>query len=429
MENLLRTYQKGICYPVLVLVCGLVAFSVIDGGQPTALLLFLLLLPLTLQKGFFHIPLDRKWLVALICPLIVSIPLFIGSKTGEALDAPARYFAAAICLIALTYYPIRSELVLRSASIGTILTLALKFELIFQGRVDWGVGVLESGYVGVVMFALSFSQFYTDKGKLVWRIISLLGIVCSLIIVVKTGSRGTWPAIIFVCLMHLLLVPVSVKKKILAICIGAIILILSSLYVPSIKQRVELSVSEIKAYYYENDHATSLGYRLDFWHIAIRSFMENPIWGVSYDRRSEIMDEFMKQYPESKHIGNDGRSSSHNEILNAMSKKGLLGLVAILMLYLVPLRFFIRYIQKEWDWEIRRVAAAGVGVVSTMMICGLSEAPLMNVRVATTYSFVLTSLFHAINDLMALQESKESRPPSRSFESPSQSSAFPDRLV
>lgn len=406
MQNLLSAYQKSIYHPIMVLICGLIAFSVIDGGQPSALLLLLALLPLTLQNGFFVNVGNRKWLVALICPLVVSIPLFIGSKTGEALDAPARYFAAAICLIALSKYPIRSELILRSASIGSIITLVFKFALLSEARVDWGVGILESGYLGVVMLALSISQYYTDKGKLVWRIISVLGIICALIIVVKTGSRGTWPAIIFVCLMHLLLVPVSVTKKIMAICIGAIILIMSFLYVPSISQRVDLSVQEFKAYYYENNHATSLGYRLDFWHIAVRGFMESPIWGVSYDRRSEIMDEFMEQYPESKHIGNDGRSSSHNEILNAMSKKGLLGLVGILLLYLAPLQFFIRHMKREWGWKIRRVAAAGVGVVATMVICGLSEAPLMNVRVATTYAFVLIFLFHAINHLMTQQGAK-----------------------
>ncbi len=408
MQNLLSIYQKGIYYPVVVLICGLVALSVIDGGQPSALLLLLLLIPLTFQRGIFRSFAHKKWLFALICPIIVSIPLFIGSKTGEALDAPARYFAAAICLVALSKYPIKSELILRSASIGSIITLFFNVSLLSQARVDWGIGVLESGYLGVVMLTLSISQFSTDKGKLFWRIISLLGIVCALIIVVKTGSRGTWPAIIFVCFLHLLLLPLSLFKKMVAICIGAIILFFSFLYIPSINQRVDLSVQEFRAYFHENNHATSLGYRLDFWHIAIRGFMESPIWGVSYDRRSEIMNEFMEQYPESKHIGNDGRSSSHNEVLNAMSKKGLLGLVGILLLYLVPLQFFIRQMKRERGWKTRRVAAAGVGVVATMIICGLSEAPLMNVRVATTYGFVLVFLFHAINYLISQQDEKTS---------------------
>ena len=135
---------------------------------------------------------------------------------------------------------------------------------------------------------------------------------------------------------------------------------------------------------------------------------------MSYDRRSEIMDEYITRNPSSKHIGNDGRSSSHNEILNALSKKGLFGLVGILLLYLVPLHFFIRMMKRKYNWRVRRLATTGVGVVSALMICGLSEAPLMNVRVATTYSFLLVFLFHAIISLA-------DEPDSRSHLSPPES--------
>ena len=401
MQNILNSYRQYIYYPVMVLMCGVIALSIVndDGGQPPALLLLVLLIPLAFQNGFFREQQRKRWIFALLCPVVVSIPLFIGSQTGEALDAPARYFAAAVCLTALSGYVIKIEWVMRSASVGLILTLLLKFALLSQDRVDWGIGVLESGYLGAVLLSMSISHFFIDKGKLFWRIVAVAGIVCGFIVVVKTGSRGTWPAIAFICFLHFMMLPLSLAKKIVLSLLGVSILVLSAFYVPSINNRVNLSIEEARGYIYENNHATSLGYRLDFWQIAIRSFVESPIWGVSYDRRSEIMDEFMAEHPASIHIGNDGRSSSHNEVLNALSKKGLLGLASILLLYIIPLQFFIRQLKRGKGWKANRVATAGIGVVATMIICGLSEAPLMNVRVATTYSFVLIFLFHALHNL------------------------------
>ena len=401
MQAFLNQYERAIGYPVMGLVSAVVALSIVDGGQPSALLLLLILLPLVPKYVRNYDPELNYWLVALICPLVTAIPLFIGSDSGEALDAPARYIAAALCLLALSGQTIRPIWVLRAASIGTIFTLIYRYPLVIQPfvtdyRTDWGVGVLESAYLGAVILALTICHFFFEHKQPLWRIISIIGTIGGLIIVVKTGSRGTWPAIIFVCFLQFLVVPISALKKTLVGLAGVAIIAASVAYSPTISHRVSVSIHEVKAYLYDNNHATSLGYRLDFWSIAIIAFKESPIWGVSYQRRSEIMDEFIAENPESRHIGNDGRSSSHNEILNVLSKKGLVGLIGILLLYFVPLRYFMRMMKRKNSWQIRRLATTGVGVVSTLMICGLSEAPLMNVRVATSYSFILIFLYHMI---------------------------------
>ena len=401
MQAFLNQYERAIGYPVMGLISAVVALTVVDGGQPSALLLLLLLLPLVPKYIRNYDPQLNYWLIALICPLITAIPLFIGSHSGEALDAPARYIAAALCLLALSGQTIRPVWVLRAASLGTIFTLIYKHALVLHPfvvdyRVDWGVGVLESAYLGAVILTLTICHFFFDREQPLWRIISIVGTICGLVIVVKTGSRGTWPAIMFVCFLQLLVAHISTLKKVLIAATAIVVMLVSVVYSPAVSQRISVSINEVKGYFYENDHANSLGYRLDFWSIAVIAFKESPIWGVNYQRRSEIMDEFIAANPESRHIGNDGRSSSHNEILNVLSKKGLVGLIGILLLYFVPLRYFMRMMKRKNSWQVRRLATTGVGVVSTLMICGLSEAPLMNVRVATSYSFILIFLYHMI---------------------------------
>ena len=132
---------------------------------------------------------------------------------------------------------------------------------------------------------------------------------------------------------------------------------------------------------------------MDFWHIAIDCFTESPLWGVSYERRAEIIENYIDRNNAAQFINVDGRSSSHNEILNAMSKKGYLGLLAILFLYFVPLHFFIRHLKRNHCDESRYASMGAIGVVVAMIICGITEAPLMNVRVATAYGFIMVFLY------------------------------------
>ena len=376
-----------------------VVFAIVspNGIQPMALLLFLLVLPLCLMG------IDQKskpsllWIGALTLPLLVSIPLFIGSGTGEALAGAARYFVAAMVLIGLARVELSGVIVLRAASLAGILAIVFNLHQLGEMRVNWGVGFLDSGYVSVLLLGLALAQYHLDKGRAGWRVVSVIGMLCLVFAIAKTGTRGAWPAMFMVICLQFLLVEISLKRKIMVAVIVLMAIALSIFVIPTVKNRVDLTVYEVKSYYLENNRASSVGYRLDFWHIAFECFLESPLWGVSYQRRSEIMDNYVRKYADSATIGTDGRSSSHNELLNALSKKGILGVIAILLLYLVPMRYFVHQFRRQTDSTKRQLALAGVGVSFTMIICGVTEAPLMNVRVGTTYAFLIIFLYHLIS--------------------------------
>ena len=367
-----------------------------NGSQPAALLLFLVTLPLLFARHRERPRVSRLWLLMLVAPLLVSIPLFVASGTGEALAAGARYFVAALVLLAISRINLDPQLLLRSASAAGILAVLFNLHQLDAMRVNWGVGFLDSGYVSVLLLSLALAQFHVDKGKTGWRIFAILGVVCLIIAVVKTGTRGAWPAMIGVFALQFAILNISGGRKILIAGVGVVVLGLIAVTVPSVNNRIDLTVYEVKSYYQDNNRTSSVGFRLDLWHVALEGFIENPIWGVSYQRRSQIMDEFRKKHPDSASIGNDGRSSAHNEILNALSKRGILGAIAVLLLYLVPIRFFIKYFRYGDVGLISQLALAGAGLSITMIICGITEAPLMNVRVGTTYGFMLIFLYHSI---------------------------------
>ncbi len=399
MNSRLSSYQS-FAQTVLPWIAGLTAAIAIvasAGSQPAALLMFLIALPLCFIKSVQTVKISPLWILAFTWPLIASIPLFIASETGEALSAAARYCVAAITLIGLRRIRLDTMILLRAASAGGILAILFNLDQLGEMRVNWGVGFLDSGYISVLLLGLALAQFHLDRGKSWWRIYAVIGIACLVVAVMKTGTRGAWPAMIFVFLIQFVLLDLSPKKKMLMGLAGILLFVVATFTVPSVKQRIDLTVNDFYSYYEENNHATSMGYRLDFWRIAVKCFAENPIWGVSYQRRSEIMQQYVNTYPESTSIGNDGRSSSHNEILNALSKKGLLGMIAILLLYLVPMRYFIQRLRSSSCPQVRHLSLAGTGMVITIIICGITEAPMMNVRVATSYGFLMIFLYHLIS--------------------------------
>lgn len=398
MGGLLNSYHRGVAtaLPWMFALLAGSALVLSDGPQPMALLMFLAALPLLLAGRAWPVTVPRDWIFTLVFPLLASIPLFIGSGTGEALDGASRYFVASAVLLIVFPLSMDPRLVLRAASIGGVLAVLWNLPHIGDPRVNWGPGYLDSAYIGVLLLNLSLAQFRVDRSSVPWRALALAGSLCLMLIIVKTGTRGAWPAMICVLVLQFSLVEISRRSKLL---VGSLIiaLVAAAMWLtPTVRDRVALTVVEMSTYYQENNRASSVGYRLDFWDIALACFRDNPLWGVSYPRRGEIMEAYIADHPASASIGTDGRSSSHNEIMDALAKKGLVGVIAVLLLYLVPLRYFVRRMRRARDRTGRSLSVAGAGLVLTVLICGITEAPMMNVRVGTAYAFLLIYLFSVL---------------------------------
>ncbi len=391
------------------LACALVLTALVsdDGGQPVAAVMFLLSLPLFFirqQDPAVGRKVSADWVFAFAFPILVSIPLFLSSGTGEALAGGARYLLAMITLFALTRVKLQPVWFLRAASGSGMLAIILNIGQLHLLRVDWGAGFLGSAYIGVLLLGLSVVQLRADSSRPFWRLFGLVGIVCLIIVTVKTGSRGVWPAILLIFFIHFMSLNISTWKKVLTACLAVVLVVTAVVSTPSVKQRIDLTIHEIETYYEKGNHASSMGYRLDFWRIAMLCFREGPLFGVSYQRRSELMEEYVEDYPQSHSLGNDGRSSAHNEILNAMAKRGVFGVIAVLLLYLVPLRYFCRRYHRANDPQSRNLALAGASCVLAILVCGLTEAPLMNVRVGTTFAFLMVVIYRLLQ-----QETQQDR--------------------
>ncbi len=147
----------------------------------------------------------------------------------------------------------------------------------------------------------------------------------------------------------------------------------------------------------EKKHST--GMRVEMWKSAWFSFKENPIFGQGYELREQKVAQWAKEGKLDRRTmklhQRKGKNSLHNELFNAIAKKGLVGLLLITTLYLVPLYLFKR--GANLDDSSFYASLSGAMVVFGYINIGFSEAPLMNTKSSVFYVVAIILCFLAMS--------------------------------
>jgi O-antigen ligase len=134
----------------------------------------------------------------------------------------------------------------------------------------------------------------------------------------------------------------------------------------------------------------------------VEIFLRHPIAGVGPEvvggQPDGFAKEIQKMYEEGKlspGAAEIGRCcQAHNEILAKAADLGILGIAALLALYLVPLRLFWRA-TKESRHETKRAGILGITLVSGHFVFGLTVGLLGLTMTAAFYAFSVAVLLAA----------------------------------
>lgn len=126
------------------------------------------------------------------------------------------------------------------------------------------------------------------------------------------------------------------------------------------------------------------------WRGAAMLIQEKPLTGWGSNGYAEAMYAFGEEGIISREAAQHGHA--HNEFVDAFAKRGMLGLVILLALYLVPMQMFARDMQAP-DLAARAVATAGVLLPVTFLDFGLSQVFLEHNSGVMMYAFLLVVLW------------------------------------
>lgn len=211
--------------------------------------------------------------------------------------------------------------------------------------------------------------------------------------VIASGSKGPLASLLLVS-FFILLTASSNRHR--AFMISAIVLVICfSAQTPLVKNRVTAVIEGSKLYFQEETYLQvrtgTPGTRLEMWRASIDSIQKNPLIGYGSWHLRTVFSEKIASNERSAHIGRFDHV--HNDILQTMLSRGLLGLIVLLALLYYP------------AWKVKsRVKVEKILVTSialTFSFNGLTDAVMLRTTSLSFFlivvSMILALSFHSTN--------------------------------
>lgn len=330
--------------------------------------------------------------------LVSILDIGIHQAGTRPLDKPVRFVLAGFAFFLVRKYPPRSNWLWAGLGLGGILTALWAGYQKFFLEVDRAGGythVIQFGNIAMLtgLFCLAgLGWAHTQERRGAWMLFLLLGAIGGILGSLLSGSRGGWvgfPLVLFVLYRsYREFISRRLKVAVPALLVACLIVVYS---VPQfgVQSRVNSAINDVRLYNQGNSN-TSLGARFEMWKGASQLFLEKPIFGWGDSNYEAAMKRLVDEGKANKVVTLFGHP--HNEMLNSAAKQGLLGLLALLALYLVPLRLFSRGLQSP-DLTQRSLATAGTLLPVAYIDFGLSQAFFAHNSGVMIYAFWLVVLW------------------------------------
>ncbi|APX93249.1 hypothetical protein BWR19_10070 [Halomonas sp. 1513] len=206
-----------------------------------------------------------------------------------------------------------------------------------------------------------------------WWLLMLAGAAGGLLASVLSGTRGGWIALPLALLVFYRGYLRGWAPRWRWACAAIVLSLLLAVYATpqtGVQNRVSEAREEVHDYLAGNARG-SVGTRLEMYRGAGLLILDQPYLGLGHQGYQPRMQALVEA--ERLPAGLDRYWHAHNELLDAWVRRGLLGLVAVLALYLVPLWHFSRQLSTG-DPARRATAVAGMLIPVAFIDFGLSYA-------------------------------------------------------
>ncbi len=329
----------------------------------------------------------REWTIVGVLLLYGLVRLSEIWRSGSSLTemtGTIYVFLAVPGLLLLLAFPPKAASIWVGAAVGSILTASwASWQTLVAGRsrAD-GFGTVDAIQFGNLSLLLGFFCLaglgwvlgnHWRSGKKAGCALLLLGALCGVLGSFLSGSRGGWLS--FPLMLGVLYLGYGrhLSRRWL-IGFAAFFLIAPMVVYATpqlgVQERVQRIFSSYQEFAEEGDPTNSVGARLEMWRGASILIPERPLvgWGkTGYMQARDILIEEGTIHPYLENFDH-----VHNDVLDAWLKRGLLGLITLLALYLVPLCLFARHLRSQ-DIQLRALAIAGTALPIAYIGFGLTQ--------------------------------------------------------
>ena len=347
-----------------------------------------------IKKPLLNLSKVDKWLIYsyLFYFLTFVLSLCINGGKMRDLDTASRVVFFVPVLLLLLKYPIKTCVLSYSIPLGSIISLCValydKFILNLRPEQNPRIMHIQGGDISMSLgiFSLIIALYAHHKKDVKLTTLSVIGGLCGIVGSLLSTARGGWVALPVLLVVILYIYRHSLSKRFFLTFFGIIVVASIGIsQMPNNRIMERINVAQ------KDNGNTSLGARFEMWKSAIAMAKEKPLFGWGIQGATEKR----KQETEEKiATGNIGQfTHAHNQYLDDLSKRGIVGLLALLAVLFIPLRTFMKKLNTTND-EVKLIATLGVAHILSVMIYGLSQGFLVH-NSGTIFYFFLTIVFYA----------------------------------
>lgn len=339
---------------------------------------------------------DDYWLMLALCAytaVVIAGALWHGQGLSS-VDRPLRFWLALPVLFWVMAYPPRLGAVWAGVALGAM--GAVGFALYEHGQ----GAARASGYMHPIQFgniSLLLGIFclagvgwaWQQPRRRLWLGLLGLGAASGILASLLSGSRGGWVGLplVFWVLYRAYGRGLPLRTRLLAlVLVLAAGLAAYGLPQTGVKHRVAQAADDIALYVSGEKQDTSVGLRFEMWQGAGYLIAKKPFAGWGDRGYREGVTDLAKRGVIHPRVANYGHA--HNQFLDTLAKQGVPGFVALLVLLLVPLRLFGRYLRDD-DLTVRALATAGALLCVAHVDYGLTQAGFNHNSGVMVYAFWL----------------------------------------
>lgn len=304
--------------------------------------------------------------------------LYHGDKVSY-LDNPSRFLLLIPVLWLVSHRGFRVGFFWVGVSVGAILALVfalyqrfyMGFERAngFQHPIMFGDLSVLLGFLSLLAALHGVTNKSSSLNGTFFIFAAISGFAASLL----SGSRGGWIGFPFILLTIGGYYLPKMSKKQVTLIFGLLITMLVGLAVwpgSGVHKRVQTAIEDVQGYVLHDNANSSLGTRFEFWKASMLLIPKSGLIGLGEKETIIEMTELVKEGKVSESLLEFGHV--HNEFLDHWIKRGFLGVVALLALYLLPLWFFVQSARTQNE-DVRAFSVAGIVIVSAYIDFGLSQ--------------------------------------------------------
>ncbi|MCA1324809.1 O-antigen ligase family protein [Herbaspirillum sp. alder98] len=314
-------------------------------------------------------------------------------------DAPLRFALAVPALLLLRAYPPRSWALWSGAALGGIGAGLLSLWLVLAHQVERPSGStnpIQYGNISLVLAVLCLSGLTWAIGERRgkgWLILLTAGAVLAGLASLLSGSRGSWLALP-VCLAVAIYLLMRADRPRLVVKIlagtGVGMALLWALPQSGLRARTEVAFSEAGQYQQRREADSSIGARLDMLRTGLMMAPGHLLigWGKQgmFNYKASLVDQGLAAASIREH------THLHNEYLDALVKRGIPGLLALVLLYLMPLVAFVQAGTRNGT-TARPYAIAATMLLLSYLAFGMTQAFLTHNNGVMILAFLIAILW------------------------------------